>query len=83
MRKSLSVKLCVLTVMPSELRFGEKEGNHMAKKAHPGFRKAQAKIAAKEGVSMDRAGAILASSSRRASPAAKKANPRLKRVKGK
>lgn len=53
----------------------------MAKK-HPGFASVQAKIAAKEGVSKDRAGAILAASSRNASPAAKKANPRLKRVKG-
>jgi hypothetical protein len=32
---------------------------------------------------MERAGAILAASSRKASPAAKKKNPRLKRVKGK
>lgn len=50
--------------------------------AHPGFGKVQATIARKQGVSADRAGAILASSSRKASPAAKKANPRLKRVKG-
>ncbi len=53
----------------------------MAKK-HPGFKAVQAKIAAKEGVSKDRAGAILASASRNASAGAKKANPRLKRVKG-
>lgn len=53
----------------------------MAKK-HPGFKAVQSKIAAKEGVSMKRAGAILASSSRGASPAAKRANPRLRRVKG-
>lgn len=52
----------------------------MAKK-HPGFKAVQGKIAAKEGVSMERAGAILASSTRHASAAAKKANPRLKRVK--
>lgn len=49
---------------------------------HPGFKAIQQKIAKREGVSMDRAGAILAAASRRASPAAKKANPRLKRVKG-
>ena len=53
----------------------------MAKK-HPGFKAVQAKIAAKEGISSERAGAILAASSRGASPAAKRANPRLKRVKG-
>ena len=56
----------------------------MAKgKGHPGFKAVQKQIARKEGVSMDAAGAILAKSSRRASPAAKKANPHLKRVKGK
>lgn len=47
---------------------------------HPGFKAVQKKIAGKAGVSMERAGAILAASSRRASPAAKKKNPRLKRV---
>ena len=52
------------------------------KKAHPGFQKVQASIAKKEGVSEERAGAILAASTRRASGAARKANPRLKRVKG-
>lgn len=52
----------------------------MAGKAHPGFRGAQASIARKSGVSMKAAGAILASSTRKASPAAKKKNPRLKRV---
>ena len=49
---------------------------------HPGFKSVQAKIAKRQGISSDRAGAILAASTRRASPAAKKANPRLKRVKG-
>lgn len=52
-------------------------------KKHPGFKATQAKIAEKEGISEKRAGAILASSSRNASPAAKKANPALKKVKGK
>jgi len=51
------------------------------KKAHPGFKSVAASIAKKEGVSLRSAGAILAASSRRASSAAKKANPRLKRVK--
>lgn len=50
--------------------------------AHPGFRAVAEKIAARQGISEDRAGAILAASSRRASPAAKARNPRLKRVKG-
>lgn len=51
--------------------------------AHPGFKAVQSKIAAKEGISKERAGAILANASRNASPAAKRANPRLNRVKGK
>ena len=49
---------------------------------HPGFRKVQGSIAKRMGVSMDRAGAILAASSRGASAKAKRKNPRLKRVKG-
>jgi hypothetical protein len=49
--------------------------------AHPGFKKVQAKIARKSGVSKKAAGAILAASTRKASPAAKRKNPRLKRVK--
>lgn len=53
-----------------------------AKKTHPGFKSVQKKIAASEGVSMKSAGAILAASSRGASAKAKKANPRLNRVKG-
>lgn len=51
-------------------------------KAHPGFKAVQKKIARKSGVSMERAGAILAASSRKASKAAIKKNPRLKRVTG-
>ena len=49
---------------------------------HPGFKAVQKKIAGKEGVSMDAAGAILANASRHASPKAKRANPALKKVKG-
>jgi hypothetical protein len=51
-------------------------------KGHPGFKAVQSSIAAKEGVSRKAAGAILAASTRKASPAAKKANPRLNKVKG-
>ncbi len=50
--------------------------------AHPGFSAVARKIARREGVSMERARAILASSSRHASAAAHRANPRLNRVKG-
>jgi hypothetical protein len=52
-------------------------------KAHPGFKAVQSKIAAKNGVSKERAGAILGAATRGASAAAKRANPRLNRVKGK
>jgi hypothetical protein len=46
-----------------------------------GFKNVQAKIAKKEGVSKESAGAILAASTRNASAKAKKANPNLKKVK--
>jgi len=52
-------------------------------KKHPGFKKVQGQIARKQGISQERAGAILASSSRKASAKAKRRNPRLRRVKGK
>ena len=48
---------------------------------HPGFKSVQKSIARKQGVSMKSAGAILASSTRKASPAAKRKNPNLKKVK--
>jgi len=51
-------------------------------KAHPGFKAVQKKIAAKQGVGMERAGAILAAGARKASPKAIKANPNLKKVSG-
>ena len=47
-----------------------------------GFKKAAAEIAKKEHLPKERAGAILASATRNASPAAKKKNPNLKKVKG-
>lgn len=55
----------------------------MSKKAHPGFSKVANSIARKEHVSPEAARAILASQTRKASASAKRANPRLKRVKGK
>lgn len=56
------------------------EGNYMVK--HVGFKGAQSKVE-KEGYSKKESGAIIAASSRHASKAAHKANPRLNRVKGK
>lgn len=46
------------------------------------FKAAQKSIEKKEGLSKDSAGAILAAGARNASPAAKKANPNLAKVKG-
>lgn len=54
----------------------------MASKAHPGFAAVARKIAARTGEGKAAAAAMLAASTRRASPAAKKANPALKNVKG-
>jgi hypothetical protein len=51
-------------------------------KKHPGFAKVQSGIAKKQGISMERAGAIVAAGARKASKSAVKANPRLKRVSG-
>jgi hypothetical protein len=47
---------------------------------HPGFKAVQKHIEG-EGYSPEQAGAILANKTRNASPAARKANPRLNRVK--
>jgi hypothetical protein len=49
---------------------------------HPGFKSVQSKIAEQYGGDMKKAGAILASRSRSASPAAKAKNPNLSKVKG-
>lgn len=54
----------------------------MKKKAHPGFKAVQKQIAKKQGIGMERAGAILAAGARKASKKAVAANPRLKRVTG-
>lgn len=50
---------------------------------HPGFKAVAKQIASKGGYNLHSANAILAAASRNASPHALKANPRLKRVKGK
>lgn len=59
------------------------EEKDMASTKHPGFKAVQNKIAKKEGISKETAGAMLAASSRNASAKAKKANPKLNKVKGK
>ena len=53
----------------------------MAKKV-TGFKNVQKSIAKKQGIPMERAGAILAAGARKASPAAIKKNPALKKVSG-
>jgi hypothetical protein len=54
----------------------------MATKKGMGFKAAQTSIAKKQGIPMKNAGAILAAGARKASPAAVKANPNLKKVSG-
>lgn len=60
----------------------DKKGRSMKGKKHPGFVAVQAKIAKKQGISKERAGAIVAAGARKASAKAVKANPRLKKVSG-
>lgn len=55
----------------------------MKAKKGMGFKAAQSQIAKKQGISKESAGAILAAGARKASAAAKKKNPNLKKVKGK
>jgi len=64
-------------------KMNKARANKMSKggSVHPGFKAVQSKIAAKQGVSKQAAGAILAASTRKASAKAKAANPRLKKVK--
>jgi hypothetical protein len=75
-------KLQLLPIPSNEAVRKGKVSDMAGKKAHPGFKAIQAKIQG-EGYSKAAAGAILANSSRKASPAAKKANPHLGKVKGK
>lgn len=49
-------------------------------KAHPGFKAVEAKVAKDPGIRNP--GAVVAAGARNASPAAKKANPNLKKVRG-
>jgi hypothetical protein len=48
---------------------------------HMGFKAAAKSVSSKQGISYTRAKAIIAAGARNASPAAKKANPNLRRVK--
>lgn len=48
---------------------------------HPGFKKVAQKIAQKQHIPLENAKRILAAQTRKASPAAKRKNPHLKRVK--
>lgn len=51
-------------------------------KKHPGFKAVAKKVAAKQGVSKEAAAAIVAAGARKASKAAVKKNPKLKKVSG-
>ena len=54
---------------------------HTKKKKVTGFKNVQADIAKRQGISKESAGAILASATRKAGTAAKRKNPKLKKVK--
>lgn len=54
----------------------------MKAKKGMGFKAAQKQIAKKQGISLERAGAILAAGARKASKAAIKKNPNLLKIKG-
>lgn len=54
----------------------------MKAKKGMGFKAAAASVAKNEGVPVKNAQAIIAAGARKASPAAKKSNPRLKKVSG-
>ena len=51
-------------------------------KKHPGFKAVASGIAKKQGISVERASAIVAAGARKASKSAVKANPRLKKISG-
>lgn len=53
-----------------------------AKAKHRGFKAVQKEIAKKQGISLERAGAILAAGARKASQKAIRKNPRLKKISG-
>ncbi len=50
-------------------------------KKHPGFKHAAQLIADRQGISKERASAILAAGARKASPEARRKNPKLNKVK--
>ena len=54
----------------------------MKSEKHPGFKAVAATIAKKQGIPVERAGAILAAGARKAGAKAIKANPSLKKVSG-
>ena len=58
------------------------QGRQIMSKSHPGFSKVASGIAKRQGVSKERASAMLAAGTRKAGAAAKRANPKLKKVKG-
>ena len=79
-KKSAGRKSAPKRPVGSNWRLGKPLFKHSA--AHPGFKAVAKSMATKQGIPLKAASAELASSTRRSSPAAKAANPRLKRVRG-
>lgn len=73
----------LMEARPAEPTVRQKAVIEMSDRMVRGFKKNAQRIANKQGIPYDRAAAILAASTRRASAAARRKNPRLKRVKGK
>lgn len=80
--ESKSVKTVSRKDVPTTLKSLQKKKKGGTVTKGMGFKVAQKQIAKKQGLSMERAGAILAAGARKASPAAKRKNPNLKKVKG-
>lgn len=78
--QALAIALSYARKEGKKKKKGDPPPKHTAK--HPGFAAVSSKIASQEGVSQEAADRILAAKSRGASVKAKKANPRLGRVKG-
>lgn len=73
----------LMETRPAEPTVRQKTVIEMSDRMVRGFKRNAQRIAKKQGIPYDRAAAILAASTRRASAAARRKNPRLKRVKGK
>lgn len=71
------------SIKPNVVSVRQRTLVQLSERMQRGFKNNAQRIAQRQGIPYDRAAAILASASRRASAAARRKNPRLNRVKGK